>query len=84
MMIKHLQVPVYVRALGDEMRALDRYVGLGLITQEEAQERLAEWEIFYPPGFHRIDELGRRWVGHQPLPPQERNVRPWDIPEAAE
>lgn len=25
--MNHLQVPIYARALGDEMRALDRYLG---------------------------------------------------------
>jgi hypothetical protein len=81
--MKHLQMPVYVRALGDEVRALDRYIGLGLITQEEAQERLGEWQLFYPPGFHRIDALVDARRG-QPLPMHERNVKPWDLPEAAE
>ena len=81
--MKHLQMPVYVRALGDEVRALDRYLGLGLITQEEAQERLAEWQLFYPPGFHRIDALVDARRGN-PLPANARNVRPWALSEAAE
>jgi putative SOS response-associated peptidase YedK len=28
-----------------------------LITQEEAAERLADWELFYPPGFWDIEAL---------------------------
>lgn len=80
-MIRYLQLPVYIRALGDEVRVLDRYLGLGLLTQEEAQERLSEWQLFYPPGFHRVDALVGARRG-QPLPAHERNVRPWT--EAAE
>lgn len=80
---QHLQTPVYVRALGDEVRALNDYVGRGLLTQEEAQERLAEWELFYPAGWHRITSLvdARQ---PKPLPKHERNVQPWDMAEAAE
>lgn len=82
-MMKYLQNPVYLQALGDEVRELNEYLKLGLITQEEAQERLGEWGLRYPPRWHRIVELvdARR---HQPLPLHERNVQPWDLQEAAE
>jgi hypothetical protein len=78
-----LQRPVCLQVLGDEVRDLEKYLGLGVLTQEEAQERVAKWELFYPPGWHRIVELvaSRR---HQPLPKHERNVQPWDLPDAAE
>jgi hypothetical protein len=81
--MRHLQSPVLLRALGDETRALDEYLGLGLLTQEEAQERLSEWQLFYPSGWGRITALvnARR---HQPLPKEERNAQPWDLPGAAE
>jgi hypothetical protein len=58
-----LLLPVPLRALGDEVRTLQKYFDLGLITQEEADERLADWELFYPPGFWDIETLAdaRRW-----------------------
>jgi hypothetical protein len=52
-----LNLPVPLRALGDEVRALQKYFDRGLITQEEADERLADWELFYPPGFWDIEML---------------------------
>jgi hypothetical protein len=55
--MKHFQSPVLLRALGDETRALDEYLGLGLLTQEEAQERLSEWQLFYPAGWNRVVAL---------------------------
>ena len=65
-----LYLPVPVRALGVEVRALKDYVAQGLLTEDEAQERLADWEIFYPPGWHRVELLAdaRR---HQPIPVAE-------------
>ena len=64
-----LVLPILLRALGDEVRALKDYYARDLITQEEADERLAEWKLFYPPGWYEIESLSdtRR---HQPLPPK--------------
>ena len=64
--MSNLALPVLLRALGDEVRALKDYVAQGLLTPEEAAERIADWELFYPPGWHDIVILvdARR---HQPL-----------------
>jgi hypothetical protein len=60
-----LKLPVYLHALGNEVRRLQDYHARGLITQEEADERLADWELFYPPGWVDIEKLAdlRRWGG---------------------
>ena len=52
-----LSLPVPLRALGDEVRALQKYFARGWITQEEADERLANWGISYPSGFWDIEIL---------------------------
>jgi hypothetical protein len=49
--LSNLALPVLLRALGDEVRALKDYVAQGLLTQEEAIERITDWELFYPPGW---------------------------------
>jgi hypothetical protein len=56
-MSNKLKLPIVLRALGDEVRALQDYFDRGLITQEEADERLADWDLFYPPGFWDIEVL---------------------------
>jgi hypothetical protein len=52
-----IKLPVLLQALRDEIRTLDRYLRKGLITQIEIDARLADWQISYPPGMYRIDEL---------------------------
>jgi hypothetical protein len=61
-----LKLPVPLRILGDEIRALKDYCARGLITPEEASERIDDWELFYPPGWSDIETLvdARR----EPLP----------------
>jgi len=56
-MSNKLKLPIVLRAFGDEARALQDYFDRGLITQEEADERLADWDLFYPPGFWDIEAL---------------------------
>lgn len=61
-----LKLPVPLRALGDEVRKLEEYHARGLITQEEADGRLADWGLNnYPPGWADIEILAdlRRWEG---------------------
>ena len=60
-----LALPVPLRALGNEVRRLQDYYARGLITQEEADERLADWDLMYPPGWANIEVLAdlRRWGG---------------------
>lgn len=55
--MSELVLPVPLRALGDEVRALKDFCARGLITADEAAERLADWELFYPPGWHDIEIL---------------------------
>ena len=62
-----LVLPDLLRALGDEVRALQGYYAHDLITQEEADERLAELQLFYPPGWYEIETLVDT-RHHQPLP----------------
>jgi hypothetical protein len=52
-----LELPVPLRILGDEIRALKDFCARGLITPEEASERIDDWELFYPPGWHDIEIL---------------------------
>jgi hypothetical protein len=52
-----LKLPVPLRILGDEIRALKDYCARGLITPEEASERIEDWELFYPSGWHDIETL---------------------------
>jgi hypothetical protein len=52
-----LSLPVPLRALGDEVRILQKYFARGWITQEDADERFADWDISYPPGFWDIEML---------------------------
>jgi hypothetical protein len=52
-----LSLPVDLLALGDEIRALKDYCARGLLTPEEAQERIDDWQISYPPGWSDIAEL---------------------------
>jgi hypothetical protein len=52
-----IKLPVVLQALRDEIRTLDRYMRNGWITQIEANARLAEWQISYPPGMYHFDEL---------------------------
>lgn len=65
-----LTLPVPLRILGDEVRALKDYCARGLVTPEEAAERLADWELLYPPGWYDIVMLvnARR---QQPTPSQQ-------------
>jgi hypothetical protein len=60
-----LKLPVCLQALGNEVRRLQDYFARGLITQEEADERLADWELMYPQGWVEIEKLAdlRRWGG---------------------
>jgi hypothetical protein len=61
-----LKLPVQLRALGNEVRRLQDYFARGLISQEEADERLADWGLNnYPPGWVGIEILAdlRRWGG---------------------
>jgi hypothetical protein len=61
-----LKLPVPLRALGDEIRKMQDYFARGLITQEEADERMADWGLdVYPPGWWDIEILAdlRRWGG---------------------
>jgi hypothetical protein len=60
-----LKLPVQLRALGNEVRRLQDYFARGLITQKEANERLADWGLSYPPGWYDIEILAdlRRWGG---------------------
>jgi hypothetical protein len=62
-----LKLPVHLQALGNEVRRLQDLFARGLISQEEADERLADWELFYPPGWSDIEQLAdlRRWGGVQ-------------------
>jgi hypothetical protein len=77
--VSDLKLSVPLRILGDEVRALKNYCAHGLVTQEEAAERLADWELFYPPGWADIEELvsARKYL----MPSSER---PLDLSEAAE
>jgi hypothetical protein len=52
-----LNLPPVLQALRDEIRTLDRYVRQGLLSQDEAQCRLSEWDIRYVPGMYRYDRL---------------------------
>jgi hypothetical protein len=52
-----LKLPIVLRALGDEVRILQDYFARGLITQAEADQRLADWDLFYPPGFWNVELL---------------------------
>jgi hypothetical protein len=53
-----LKLPVPLRALGDEVRKLREYHARGLITQKEADERLADWGLNnYPPGWADVEVL---------------------------
>jgi hypothetical protein len=63
--ITTLKLPVQLQALGNEVRRLQDYFARGLITQEEANERLADWDLMYPPGWVDIEILAdlRRWGG---------------------
>jgi hypothetical protein len=54
---KNIKLPAPLQALGDEIRALKDYLARGLVTPEEAQERIDDWQIFYPPGWSDIAEL---------------------------
>jgi hypothetical protein len=54
---RSLRLPVDLLALGDEIRALKDYCARGLVTPEEAQERIDDWQISYPPGWSDIAEL---------------------------
>jgi hypothetical protein len=38
-----LKLPVHLQALGNEVRRLQDLFARGLISQEEADERLADW-----------------------------------------
>jgi hypothetical protein len=49
-----LVLPVLLRALGDEVRALKDYCAQGLLTPEEAQERIDHWGLRYPAGWSDI------------------------------
>ena len=55
-----LALPVALRALGDEVRALKKFVSLGLLTQDEASERLDDWQLSYPPGWFDVEALVSR------------------------
>jgi hypothetical protein len=61
--VNALKLPVYLMALGNEVRRLQDYHARGLITQSEADERLSQWELFYPIGWVEIEKLAglRRW-----------------------
>ena len=63
--ITTLKLPVQLQALGNEVRRLQDYFARGLITQEEANERLADWDLMYPPGWVDIEILSdlRSWGG---------------------
>jgi hypothetical protein len=52
-----IKLPAALQALGDEIRALRDYLARGLLTAEEAQERIDDWQIFYPPGWSDIAAL---------------------------
>jgi hypothetical protein len=69
-----LKLPVALRALGDEIRALEGYFAHGLVTQEEADERIGHWGLQYPPGWYLIEILidGRR---DSPLPHHSQAIR---------
>jgi hypothetical protein len=54
---ENISVPIPVQVLGDEIRLLRRYVASHRLTKFEAETRLAEWNINYPPGMSRYDEL---------------------------
>jgi hypothetical protein len=51
------RLPVELLALGDEIRALKDYCARGLLTPQEAQERIDDWQISYPPGWSDIAEI---------------------------
>jgi hypothetical protein len=55
--ITTLKLPVQLQALGNEVRRLQDYFARGLITQGEANERLADWDLMYPPGWVDIEIL---------------------------
>jgi hypothetical protein len=55
--MSELVLPVALRALGDEVRALKQFVSQGLLTQEEASERLDDWQLSYPPGWFDVEAL---------------------------
>jgi hypothetical protein len=55
--MSNLALPIPLRVLSDEIRALRDYCARGLVTPEEAAERIADWEIFYPAGWHDIETL---------------------------
>ena len=56
-MTAKLKLPIVLRALGDEVRLLQDYFARGPITQAEADQRLAAWDLFYPPRFWDIELL---------------------------
>jgi hypothetical protein len=63
-MSNELNLPVPLRALGDEVRALKDYCACGLLTPEEAQERIDDWGLSYPPGWCDIEILVDARRGH--------------------
>jgi hypothetical protein len=54
---KNIKIPPALQALGDEIRALKNYCARGLLTPEEAQQRIDDWQISYPPGWSDIAAL---------------------------
>jgi hypothetical protein len=52
-----IKLPPAIQALRDEIRALDRYMREGRLTQSDADARLDEWQIAPAPGMYRFDRL---------------------------
>jgi hypothetical protein len=52
-----IKLPPALQALRDEIKTLDRYVRQGLLSQDEAECRLSEWDIRMVPGMYRYDRL---------------------------
>ena len=90
------KLPPVLEALRDEIRTLDRYVRQGLLSQDEAECRLSEWDIRMVPGMYRHRRLATLAVWkddyveedilkhfksmRQPLPP--KGERQYRTPQA--
>jgi hypothetical protein len=72
-----IKLPLAIQALRDEIRALDRYLRKGQLSQLECEARLVEWRIEYPPGMDRYDRLALLGVWEDDMA-AEIVVRGWE------
>jgi hypothetical protein len=92
-----ITLPAALQALRDEIRILDDHVRQALLTQAEADARLAEWQqIKYPPGMHRFDqfaltgvwdedataEILRHWEVQDRKEPTQRGNKEYRVPQS--